>query len=116
MSMPSSGSSTWRSASSSSFVPATSVTVAASALAGAGPEVDAAVHGVPVDLRELVAGELEPVERGDVRLELLDTRCADQRRGDPLVAQDPGERELRERLPAAGGDLVQRPNALERVV
>ena len=54
--------------------------------------------------RELVVGEAEAVERRDVVLELRDARGADQRRGDALVAQHPGERHLRERLAPRGGD------------
>src|SRR6478609_1096284 len=64
----------------------------------------------PVDLGELVRGELEPVERRDVLLELLDAARPDQRGGDPRVAQRPRQRELGERLSPAPGDLVQRPD------
>ena len=74
-----------------------------------------------LDRRDLVdrgevLRELELVERGDVRLELLHARGPDQRGGDPLVTQDPGERELRQRLAAALGNLVQRANLAERAL
>ena len=55
---------------------------------------------VAVDLGELVVGEVEVVERGEVLLELLDAARADQRRGHARVAQRPGERQLGERLAA----------------
>ena len=67
---------------------------------GARPEVDVRLGGVAVDLLELVGGEVELVERRDVRLQLLDAARADQRGGDARVAQDPGDRQLRERLAA----------------
>lgn len=44
-----------------------------------GPEVDPAIGGVAVDLRQFVVRQVESLERGDIRLELLDARSADQR-------------------------------------
>src|SRR5205823_9009605 len=55
------------------------------------------------------------VDRRHVRLELLDTRRADQRRRDTLVAHDPRERQLRKRLTPALRDLVQRTNLAQRL-
>ena len=45
--------------------------------AGAGPEVDVGVGGMPVDLRHLVLGQLEAVERGNVVVKLRDAARAD---------------------------------------
>src|SRR5438552_11495898 len=81
-----------------------------------GPEVDAAVRRVVVDLREVLVREVEPVERGDVRLQLLDAARADERRRDARVAERPRERELRETLPASLRDLVQRAHLVEGLV
>ena len=47
--------------------------------ARARPDVDAAVHGVAVDLRELLHGEVKVLDRRDVLLELLDAARPDQR-------------------------------------
>jgi hypothetical protein len=63
---------------------------------------------VAVDLGELVGGEFGPVERGYVGFELFDAAGADERGGDARVAEGPGDRQLRERLAAAGGELVER--------
>src|ERR1035437_2633653 len=60
-----------------------------------------------VDLSELLRGETRVVESGYVVLELADAGTADQGRGDARVAERPGERHLRQRLPASTGDLVQ---------
>jgi hypothetical protein len=43
-------------------------------VARGGPDVDAGRVGVALDLRQLVVGEVEPVERGDVLLQLLGAR------------------------------------------
>ena len=67
-------------------------------------------------LGELVVAEVEPVERGDVVLELLHARGADERRRHARVAERPGERQLRERLPAACGDPVQRSHLRQRLL
>src|SRR3954447_2611310 len=85
-------------------------------LAGTPPQVDAGVGRVTIDLGKLVLGEREALERSEGVVELLDARDADQRRGDPRVAQRPGERHLRERLPAAPCDLVERADLVERLV
>src|SRR4051794_40346302 len=77
-------------------------------LARGRPEVDVALDRVAIDRLELLGGEVQPLQGGDVLLELLDAARPQQRRGDALVAQRPGDRELRERLPARRGDLVQR--------
>src|SRR5712691_10283989 len=79
--------------------------------AGGRPEVDPAVEGVTLDLRELDAREVQPFERGDVRLVLRVAARADQGRRDALVAEHPRERELCERLAALHGELVQRADA-----
>ena len=73
-----------------------------------GPLVDARLHRLLVDLGQFVGGEIEPLDRGDVVLELGDAARADQGRGDPLVPQHPGEGQLGEALTASLGDLVQR--------
>src|SRR4051812_26852826 len=49
-----------------------------------GPDVDAEVHGVLIDRLELVVREVEPVERPEVVVELLDAACADERGCDAL--------------------------------
>ena len=66
-----------------------------------------------VDLDELLWRELGLLERGQVRLELLDPADADKGRGDARVAQGPGECHLRERLAAPTGDLGQRPHPFQ---
>jgi hypothetical protein len=90
---------------------------AASSLAARGlPEVDAGVDGVLVDLAQLVVGEVQALERAERVVELGDARGADQRRGHARVAQDPGDRHLRERLAAPLGDLVERAHVLEALL
>ena len=81
-----------------------------------GPEVDPGLHGVLVDLGELVGGERREVERVEVGVELLDARGADHRGGDPPVAQRPLQGELGELLAAPLRDLVQRPHPSQDVV
>ena len=71
---------------------------------------------VAVDLGQLVVGEVEAVERGDVVLELGDARGADERRGHTRVAKRPRERQLSQRLPAPLGDLVQGADPLEHIL
>src|SRR5205807_2412610 len=66
-----------------------------------------------VDLGELVGLEVRPLQRRDVLLELGDAARPDERRRHALVAQRPGERELRQALAATRGDLVEGANALE---
>src|SRR5207237_665463 len=85
-------------------------------LARGGPDVDVALGRVAVDLRELVGGEVEPLERADVLLELLDAARPDESRGDALVAEHPRERHLGERLSAPRRDVAQRADLRERVV
>ena len=70
--------------------------------AGARPDVDAGLDGVAVDGGELVVAERGLAGGGQVLLELPHAACADQRRGDPRVAQHPGDRQLRQRLAAEG--------------
>src|SRR5258705_6920079 len=89
-------------------LPGAESVTAGSGLARSGPDVDVRLGCVPVDLRELLSREVEPVESRDVRLQLLDARGADQRRGDPRIAKCPGDRKLRQRLAAPRSDLVQR--------
>src|SRR5436305_225039 len=64
-----------------------------------------------LDRGDLVVGQRWLRERSEVVLELGNRRCADQRRGHLRLAQHPGERELRKRLPAVVGDVVERPHA-----
>jgi hypothetical protein len=47
---------------------------------------------VAVDLGQLVVRQLEIAERGDVLLELLDARGANQREGHAQIAERPRER------------------------
>jgi hypothetical protein len=75
--------------------------------AGAGPEVDVGVGGVPVDLCQLVGSEVEAIERGDVVLELGNAARANHQRGHPRVAQGPDEGQLGEALAASRRDLVE---------
>src|ERR1700754_3604591 len=56
------------------------VRVTPSGVAGGRPEVDPAVHGVLVDLRQLVRGELRGLPRGEAVLELGHAARADQHR------------------------------------
>src|SRR5690606_5521649 len=75
------------------------------AVAGSGiraplPQVDAGVHGVLVDGRELLVGEVQVVDRAEGVVELGDARGTDEDRGHPAVAQRPGQRHLRQRLSA----------------
>ena len=67
-------------------------------------------------LGELVFAEVEAVDGGDVPLQLLDAARADERRGDPGVAERPCKRKLREALAAARGDLVQSAQLLAHLV
>src|SRR5439155_5599520 len=78
-----------------------------SAFAGGGPDVDPAVGRVAVDLFELGGRELEPVQGGDVLLQLGDAAGPHQRRGHDRVAQRPCDRHLGQRLAAPFRDLVQ---------
>src|SRR5262245_59061857 len=50
------------------------------------PDVDPGVDRVLLDRVELPAREREVVDDGEVVVELLDARGADQHRGDPFVA------------------------------
>src|SRR5437660_10620635 len=75
------------------------------------PDVDLPLSGMAIDLLELVRVEVEPLERRDVVLELPFARHADQRRGDSRVPQNPGERELRERLSPPPRNLAQRAHS-----
>src|SRR6478672_8080459 len=81
--------------------------------AGRCPQVDPAVLRVAVYLCELVRVEVELLQSRHVLLELLHAARAEQRGGDALVAQRPGDRQLGERLSAPAGDLVQRAHARE---
>ena len=60
-----------------------------------------ALDGVAVDRGQLVGVEVQVLQRGDVLLELGHAAGADQRRGDPRVAQHPGQRQLGQGLAAA---------------
>ena len=59
------------------------------------------------DRVELACGEREVVEGAHRLFDVRDSARADQRRGDDLVAQRPGDRQLRERLTARLRDLVE---------
>src|SRR6185503_19859244 len=78
-----------------------------SGLARLRPDVDVGLGRVLVVLRKLLVGEIEVVQRRDVRLQLLDARSADQCRRDARIAKGLRQGELCDRLTAAGGDLVQ---------
>src|SRR5205823_3369763 len=80
------------------------------------PEIDTAVGRVAVDLTELVLAQLEVVQRGDIRLQLLQAADPDERGADARVTQRPRERQLREGLPALLRDPVQRADLLQRLV
>ncbi len=62
---------------------------------------------VLLDLGQLVGGEVEVVQRGDVRLQLLDAARPDDQAGHPRVTQRPGQRELGQRLAAPLGDRAE---------
>src|SRR4029078_10852527 len=79
------------------------------------PEVDAALRRVLLDLGELVVGEVDACDCGDVRLEMLHAAGTGKRRGDARITKRPGQGHLGEALPAAFCDLVQRTNLLERL-
>ena len=79
-----------------------------SGTAGSSPEIDVGLGRVAVDLGELVLGEVELLQRGDVGLQLLHAGGADECRRHSRVAERPRQRQLRQRLAAAGRDLVQR--------
>lgn len=53
------------------------------------PQVDATLHGVVVDLSQLLLREAQVVERGQVLLQLVDATRADQHRGHSRVPQCP---------------------------
>src|ERR1700730_750787 len=63
-----------------------------------------------INLSELVSREVEMVECCNVLLQLVDAARTDEHRRHACVAQRPGERHLREALPAPFGNDVQRPN------
>ena len=67
--------------------------------------VGSAVEGV--DLGEFVVGEVEVVERREVRLELLDAGRAGDHARHLGAVQDPRQRHLRQRLVTAAGDGVE---------
>src|SRR5258706_14271127 len=73
------------------------------------PEIDPALDGEAVDLRQLGGREGEVVERLEVVVELGDRARPDQGRGDPRIAQRPGEGHLRQRLPTPARDLAECP-------
>src|SRR6266566_4056107 len=75
--------------------------------AGVGPDVEVALGRVTVDRGELSLAETGQAGRGQVLLQLRHAARADQGRRDPLVAQYPAQRHLRQRLAAPAGDLVE---------
>src|SRR5215831_20007525 len=81
-----------------------------------GPDVDVALGCEAVDLAEFVDAELEVLERGDVRLELLDAAGTDHRGSHPAVAKHPGDRHLGQALSAPSGDLGQPADLCERLL
>src|SRR5205085_3429180 len=83
---------------------------------GGTPQVDAALDGIAVNVGELILGEIEVVEGGDVLLELGHAAGADQHGSDSRVAQGPGDGHLSERLASPQGDVVEGPDAGEVVV
>ena len=62
------------------------------------------------------AGEAEAVERADIGLELRDAARSDERRGHARVTQRPRQGHLRQRLPAAPGEGVERADLLQRLL
>src|SRR5258707_4864257 len=71
------------------------------------PDVDARLYRVLVDGGDLLRSELRLAGGGEVLLQLRDAAGADQRRGDPLIAQHPRDRHLCDGLAARGGDLAE---------
>src|SRR5690606_25764633 len=80
------------------------------------PPVDAGVHGILIDLCQLRIREGEVVQGTDVLLQLVHAARADEHRRHPRVAQDPRQRHLREALPAARRDVVQRADVPQCLV
>jgi hypothetical protein len=80
------------------------------------PQIDADVDRVAVNVGELIRGEIEVVEGGDVLLELRDAAGPDQRGSDSRVTQSPGDGHLGEGLASSKGDLVERSDEGEVVV
>src|SRR5690242_3148614 len=76
-------------------------------VARCGPEVDAGLGRVAVDLFELLVAEVEVVEGSDVRFELLDAARTGKRGRHARVAHGPGKRQLGKALPPSARDLVQ---------
>src|SRR5688500_6075711 len=66
-----------------------------------------AVDGEGLDGADLLGRERRSVAGLKAVFQLADARCADERRGDLRVAQNPGQRHLRESLAAALRDLVE---------
>src|SRR5882762_6925605 len=74
------------------------------------PEVDPAIRREPVDVFQLAGRQLELLERAYVLLQLGHAAGPDQRRRDAGGAQGPGQRQLRQRLAASAGDLMEAPH------
>lgn len=64
-----------------------------------------------LDLRDLLVGEGRGIERLHVFKDLGGAARADERGGDDLVAQHPGQGHLAERLTAPDRDLVERAHS-----
>src|SRR5699024_7689684 len=77
------------------------------------PKVHSALHRVAVDLSELGIAELQVLQRAESVVQLGHAGGSYQRGGHSWVAQYPGDRHLRQRLSAIGGDLIQLPDAGE---
>src|SRR4029078_10626755 len=69
------------------------------------PKVDATLRRVLLDLGELVVGEVDARDGGNVRLELLHAAGTGERRRDAGITKRPGQGHLGEGLPAALRDL-----------
>src|SRR5271170_717637 len=83
-----------------------------SGLARLGPKVHIAVDRVAVDFVELVAAEAQTIERAYAVVDLLRPACSDQCRRDARIPQYPGQRHLRQCLPASVGDGRQGAHAI----
>src|SRR5208283_3058343 len=78
-----------------------------------GPEIDAAVDGIAVDLGEFVSREVGILQSRYGISNLFWAASPYQRRGDSLAPEHPGQRHLGQRLAAPIGDGVELANPLD---
>src|SRR5215217_3913738 len=97
-------------------VPSTSRATRSTAVRWSPPATSRPPGNELVDPGELVGPEGEVAQGAEVVLQLPDAARADDRRGDPVVAEHPGEGHLRERLAAVGGELAELLQPAEQVV